>query len=243
MDTKSRLRELVGRSGVADVSPSALTAALVVCVVVVAAAVWYWWPSPSDSDAAVRVEASAARVEQTNGTAIEGVAGGSSGVASGVTTDTVCVHLVGAVHRPGVYRLQSGARISDAIGMAGGLLGSAEERAVNLARVLVDGEQVLILTKDEYASSGSAGTPGAQSGSPAGFNPESGSAGETAPVDINSADATALETLPGIGPATAARILADREANGPFTSPEDLARVSGIGDKKLEALSGLIIAR
>ncbi len=145
---------------------------------------------------------------------------------------SLCVHVDGAVRAPGVYYLAEGSRIVDAVAAAGGLTETAYTAAVNLAQVLQDGEQVVI---PDEAEGGAAGTAPASGG--AGTATASGAA---APVNLNRATADELVALPGIGAATAAKIVADREANGPFRAIEDLKRVSGIGDKKFEALRELI---
>ncbi|MCL4078982.1 ComEA family DNA-binding protein [Coriobacteriia bacterium Es71-Z0120] len=147
--------------------------------------------------------------------------------ASAATTTPagVVVHVVGAVRRPGVYTLPPGSRVGDAVEAAGGVLGNAATDAVNLARILNDGEQVRIPTRDEASST--AGAPSTVAGAPQ-------------KVNINSASATELDALPGIGPATAQKIVDDRTKNGPFSAPEDLMRVPGIGPKKFDALKDLI---
>lgn len=142
------------------------------------------------------------------------------------STARVVVHVVGAVRTPGLYVLPEGSRVSDAVEAAGGMLGNAADEAVNLARVLNDGEQVRIPTTDEASAT-------------------IGAAGSTAPgapqkVNINTATAADLEMLPGIGPATAQKIVDDRARNGPFSAPEDIMRVPGIGPKKYDALKDLI---
>jgi len=145
----------------------------------------------------------------------------------------VVVHVAGAVRQPGVYELHAGARVDDAIRSAGGMLGSAVGSALNLARVLVDGEQVYVPTQDEIASGAieSASAPGGSSGA-------SGSL-----VNLNTATAADLEALPGIGPSTAQKIVDDRTANGPFTSVDDLVRISGIGTAKVESLRDLVTVK
>lgn len=162
------------------------------------------------------------------GTGVEAAAAEPSGATEGATS-TVFVHVAGAVARPGLVELPGGSRVADAIAECGGVLGSAATEAVNLARVLVDGEQVLVPTHDEVAEGDSqrAGLPDAAGGK----------------VDLNTASAGELEELPGIGPATAEKIVSDREVNGPFASPEDLQRVPGIGPKKFEALKDLVTVR
>ena len=136
---------------------------------------------------------------------------------------SLCVHVDGAVRAPGVYYLAAGSRIVDAVAAAGGLTETAYTAAVNLAQVLQDGEQVVIPDEAEGGAAGAA---------------TAGSA--AAPVNLNRATADELVALPGIGASTAAKIVADREANGPFRAIEDLKRVSGIGDKKFEALRELV---
>lgn len=132
------------------------------------------------------------------------------------------VHVLGQVDEPGVYVLEPDARVVDALAAAGGTLDDADLQAVNLARLLSDGEQLVV---------------------PAvGAAPDGGA---TAPVgdgliDLNNADQAALETLPRIGPALAQRIIDWREANGRFGSVDDLLAVSGIGEKLLAGLRDLV---
>lgn len=140
----------------------------------------------------------------------------------------VVVHVGGAVAAPGVQELEEGARVQDAVEAAGGFAEGAARDALNLARVLQDGEQVVVPTEEELAAAPVSGE--GPSASPAGDGR----------VNINTATADELDALPGIGPATAEKIVADREANGPFSAAEDLKRVSGIGDKKYAELADAI---
>ncbi len=140
---------------------------------------------------------------------------------------TVVVHVGGAVAEPGVRELAEGARVQDAVEAAGGFADGAARDALNLARVLADGEQVVVPTEEELAA------PAPVAGADA-------SASGGGRVNINTATAEELDALPGIGPATAEKIVADREANGPFAAAEDLKRVSGIGDKKYAELADAI---
>lgn len=148
------------------------------------------------------------------------------------------VHVGGAVAAPGVYDLAEGARVLDAVEAAGGFAEGAARDALNLARAVSDGEQVVVPSEADIAAqeAASAGAGGAAAG--AGASAAAGGAGGK--VNINTASAAQLDTLPGVGASTAEKIVADREANGPFKTVEDLKRVSGIGDKKFAALADAI---
>lgn len=153
-------------------------------------------------------------------------ADGSDGASVGAAP--VLVHVLGAVAQPGLVELSSGARVVDAIAAAGGLTPEADPAGVNLARPVVDGEQLLV------AAVGQAPPPPAQGGPVAG-----GASGDPADglVHLNTADVAALDTLPRIGPALAQRIIDWREANGGFTSVEQLLDVAGIGDAVFAGLA------
>lgn len=139
---------------------------------------------------------------------------------------TVVVDVAGAVRTPGVYELDARARVHEAIQAAGGLARTADVTTLNRASELVDGQQVLVPVR-------------VQPGAAASASPAAGGGAATpgsAPISINGADAAALEQLPGVGPVTAANIVAERDSGGPFTSVDDLERVSGIGPATIEAL-------
>lgn len=142
------------------------------------------------------------------------------------TTALVVVHVAGAVRSPGVYTLPNGARLHDAVGAAGGAADQADLDRLNLAEVLVDGQRVYV--------------PQIGVEPPAPVVSPSGTTVVSAPIDLNRADATMLQTLPGVGPATAAAIVDDRASNGPFASVDELERVPGIGPAKLAALRDLV---
>lgn len=145
---------------------------------------------------------------------------------------SIFVHIDGAVVAPGVYGL-TGAhpRVNDAVIAAGGLAEDADTSALNLAAVLSDGEKIHVPRQGEVVA-GQASS-GAASGSDVG-------ASSSGAININTATAEELDSLPGIGPSTAAAIVEDRERNGPFASPEDLMRVSGIGEGKFSKLKDQI---
>lgn len=140
--------------------------------------------------------------------------------AAAVDSASVYVHVAGAVTTPGLYSLPAGARAMDAVAAAGGFAPDAERGAVNLARPVADGEQIVVPVV------GAVPPPSAPGGGPAG----------DVVVDLNTADAAALDGLPGIGPALADRILSWREENGRFASVDDLLAVPGIGEKVLAGL-------
>lgn len=172
----------------------------------------------------------------TSGSTTAASAPAGSGGAAGV----VVVHVVGQVVSAGVYRLSPGARIADAVQAAGGATRAADLSAVNLARVVVDGEQVVVPRPGEAAPPGgpNAGAAGGPAGAGGGAGAAAGAAAGTgAKVALNSADLAALDTLPGVGPVLAQRILDWRTEHGRFTSVEELGEVSGIGDKLLSQLT------
>lgn len=147
----------------------------------------------------------------------------------------VFVHVHGQVASPGLFELPEGSRVVDVVAAAGGFTADADQAAVNLARVLVDGEQLRVPAVGEVVDGASAdGGPGGGAGS--GGGGAAGTAGVDGVVDLNLADDAALQTLPGVGPATAAAILAWRDENGRFRSVDDLLGVPGIGPKTLEKL-------
>lgn len=142
----------------------------------------------------------------------------------------VVVHVAGAVRSPGIHTLTDGARVADAIAEAGGARPRADLDRLNLAERLVDGTRVYVAVEGEPdVAVPAAGTASVGSGATA------------APVDVNRAALDELDSLPGVGPATAQAIISEREANGAFASVDDLLRVRGIGDAKLAAMRDLVV--
>lgn len=227
---EERLRDLARRAGLKGVSTRAMLAVVACAAVFILLACWRWWPRAETADPIVDETLAAATTTP--------VANETTSAAT-----ALYVHVCGAVRRPGVYELAPGSRIVDAIDAAGGLLGDAVAAAVNLARPVTDGEQVVVPSADDARSMPA--VPGASSGTGGAASQSGAHAGDSAqsPIDLNTADAAALDTLPGVGPSTAEKIVSDREANGPFSTVEDLGRVSGIGPKKLEQLKGLVCVR
>jgi competence protein ComEA len=140
----------------------------------------------------------------------------------------VLVHVVGAVRRPGLYRLREGARVADAVARAGGETAKADLALINLAAPVADGAQVVVPR--------SAPPPAVVGGAGAGSAEHAASG----PVHLNTATLEQLDALPGIGPTTAERILAYRQQHGAFSSVEELDAVPGIGPARLEQLRELV---
>lgn len=148
-----------------------------------------------------------------------GGGGGASGASGATAVDkfqAVVVYVSGAVRRPGIVRLRDGDRVSDAIDAAGGARGSADLNAINLAARVADGQQVTVPAR---AGEGAAGASGA-----------------TGPVSLSSATLEQLDTLDGVGPGLAQKIIDYRTQHGGFRSLDELGEVPGIGDKRLESL-------
>lgn len=161
------------------------------------------------------------------------------------------VHVAGQVHEPGIYRLDANGRLADAINAAGGPTAQADLERVNLAEPLTDGARAYIPAVGQLEAPGTVPqgmpTPGVGPPAPPG-GPQVTSPGSDAPaeptssdlVNLNTADQSALEGLPGVGPVTAEAIVAHRNDVGAFTQVEDLLEVRGIGEAKLESLVDLV---
>ena len=160
-----------------------------------------------------------------------------SAAAPGTAPALVTVHAAGAVARPGVYALPTGARVADLLTAAGGPSPEADLDRLNLAARVNDGERVSVARKGDPATppSGEGASGGPSPGVSAG-PPGAPTAPASGPLDLNAATAEQLDTLPGIGPATARSILTYRQRHGRFRSVTELLEVPGIGPTKLEAL-------
>jgi competence protein ComEA len=160
-------------------------------------------------------------------TAGAAAAGSAAGVPAAGASARLVVYVVGAVRRPGLYRLTQGSRVADAVARAGGVTRKADPAALNLAAPLADGEQVLVPARLPVAVAASQGAavPGVPQG----------------PIQLSSATAEQLDALPGIGPATAQKILDYRAEHGAFRSVEELDEVPGIGPTRIEQLRGLVV--
>ena len=162
-------------------------------------------------------------------TASGSAAGSTTSPPTTVASGVLVVQAAGAVNRPGVYRVPAGSRVVDLLDAAGGVAGGADPQAINLAAKLVDGQRLYVPAKGEPVPAAAAvGAASASSAPPA------------EPLDLNTATVEQLDTLPGVGPATSAAIVARRERHGPFRSVEQLADVPGIGPSKLDAIRPLV---
>lgn len=211
------------------------------------------WPSPppdwdpDNADGATGAEGAGDAEASDRGAAQDPGTGAGPSPASGGTDEPsgadsaqegpeqvpVVVHVAGEVHQPGIVELPPGARVHEAITAAGGPTEAAALDVVNLAAPLTDGTHLLIPAVGEEPAAPVDPDPGT---GPAGEGEHSG--GEL--VDLNAADATTLQTLPGIGPAMAERIIDHRTTEGPFTSVDQLSAVSGVGPATMERLRDLV---
>jgi competence protein ComEA len=166
------------------------------------------------------------------GAAVGAAASGQSSVTS--APSALFVHVAGEVAVPGVYRLDPGGRVHEAIDRAGGATAEADLDALNLAQSLADGQRLYVPRTGEI-------DPGAIPVlTPIVTGVATATTAPPGPIDVNRATVAELEDLPGVGPATASAIVDDRERNGPFATVDDLDRVPGIGPSKLDALRDLV---
>ena len=175
-------------------------------------------------------------VELVTGTPIPAASSGAAGIGGSSTgaanaggpsaassAPPVVVQVLGGVRHPGLVSLPAGSRVADAVRAAGGLVSRAASGGLNLARHVVDGEQIVVSASTPPESGASGATSGA-------------AGGESAVIDLNTATASDLDTLPGVGPVMAAHILEWRAAHGRFTSVDQLREIAGIGVRTLERL-------
>ena len=201
-------------------TPTAVAAIALVAAIGVAWAAWLALRSAPHGEA----ESPGPIPIQTHGVVATPAASGAPSGSAAVGAALVVVHVAGRVRRPGLVRLPPGSRVADALAAAGGVLPGVDLTTINLARVLTDGEQVLV---GVTGPGGTAAGPGLGSG---GGGAGGGGAGGL--VDLNTATLEQLEGLPGVGPVLAQRILDFRSSHGRFATVDELREVSGIGERK-----------
>ena len=198
-----------------------------------------------DRPTPVGIGDSAAAAEQPSLAAADSAAGASGAPAEPPGTEVTgspgaVVHVVGQVAQPGVLTLPVGARVADAVAAAGGALPGADLSGVNLARRVNDGEQIAVGVPTVTGPGVVQGSAGPTMSGPASVPGASGGGAADGSVNLNQATSEQLQELPRVGPATAAKIIAYRQENGPFTSVEQLLEVPGIGEGTLAGLRDLV---
>lgn len=217
----------------------ALILTVIAAVAALAAAIGVWRDRPEPRPITTAAMSRAADSPANSGTAGPTPAGLVPKLASlpsspSTASTDIVVSVTGMVARPGLVRLKPGARVADAITAAGGTTSGADVTGMNLAAKLTDGQSVVVTPS---GSDPSMSSDGAAAGTAAGSTTTTG---QTAPIDLNSADATALDALPGVGPVTAANIVGWRDKNGRFTSVEQLQEIPGIGPAKFAQIAPLV---
>lgn len=207
----------------------------------VGVAVWWLLRNPAASVEERLPMAAAARTTAVRPTATSTspAAGGPSPPPATGSESVIVVQAAGAVARPGVYRVAAGARVADLVAAAGGPAPEADLDSVALAAKLSDGQRVYVPKRGEAAAGGGVGALDGTGGGAAGAG-AGGAPSPEMPLDLNMATADQLDLLPGVGPATAAAIVAYRTKHGPFRAVEELLEVRGIGAAKLDAVRDLV---
>ncbi|MDX2598687.1 ComEA family DNA-binding protein [Streptomyces caniscabiei] len=241
---------LQARCGIERKSVVALSVVLVVAAVFAAQHFWAGRPQPVSAPEVVRAGAPGASAMPGGAEAPFGGAGGAAavsgappGVGASSAGPSIVVDVGGKVRSPGIQRLPAGSRVADALRAAGGVRPGANTDGLNRARLLVDGEQVLVGTPVPVVGPGAApGAAGAggTGGAVAGTGGAAAGAAPTTPVSLNTATADQLDTLPGVGPVLAQHIIDYRTQQGGFRSVDELREVNGIGDRRFADLRNLV---
>ncbi|MEU7239378.1 helix-hairpin-helix domain-containing protein [Streptomyces sparsogenes] len=226
------------------IEPRTLAALTVALLIAVAFAAYHFWTGRPQTVAAPppeppRTAASERPTEPSPGARPAAGAAPTPGAEGSVVVD-----VSGKVRDPGVHRLRSGSRVADALEAAGGVRPGADLRGLNRARVLTDGEQIVVGAPPapSAAGGGSAAPAGAGGGTDGGTDGGAGGAdpAPAGPISLNSATAEQLDTLPGVGPVLARHILDYRTQRGGFRSVDELREVKGIGERRFADLRPLV---
>lgn len=219
-----------------------ITASCAAALLLLVAAVWMMNRSGGVPANAVQIEPAPASAEAAAVAANAGLTNptGAPAAAPG-PTEILAVYITGAVARPGVYRAPAGHRLDDLLSLAGGPADNAALERVNLAAYLSDAAHYRIPSVDDAPAAGVAALPAVPAESAVSGATAATAGGACAsPVNINTADAPCLETLPTIGPARAVAIVTHRRDTGPFAAAADITAVSGIGSGTYQRIAGLI---
>lgn len=251
-----------GSEGEAGRAPSlrwrvGLRVAVLLAALAAVAGVWFWWQAGAAAPEVLPL--SGVSSGENRGDTPDAIADGTPEPAAGrgapqgesSPAGLVVVHVAGAVGSPGVLRLQQGSRVDDAITAAGGPTADGDANRLNLALVLEDGQKIYVPRRGEAMPAatdadipGGAATDSSGSNSTGSNNTGSNNTGQqgaaAGKVNLNTADAAELDTLPKVGPVLAQRIVDWRKEHGPFRSVEELDGVDGVGPKMLEALLPLV---
>ncbi len=215
---------------------------LAVLVLGAVVATLLWWQQAATGPGGIAEVATAGVAITEDGEAagaapgVTAPSGDAAPEGGGAPAGMLTVYVTGAVRTPGLVTLPAGARVGDAVLAAGGTTTDADPARANLARLVTDGEHVHLPAVGETPV---APTPGPDPGP----SPNAPGTAGSAPIDLNTADAAALEALPGIGPARAAAIVEHRTRHGPFGVPGDLRDVAGIGEATFQRLAPHVVVR
>lgn len=233
------------RCGIERKSVIALSVVLVVAAVFAAQHFWEGRTQPVSAPEVVRVgapggSAASGGPAASFGAPGDGPAAAGAGTPAGAVASTagpaIVVDVGGKVRRPGIQRLPAGSRVADALRAAGGVRPGANTDGLNRARLLVDGEQVLVGSPAPVSAPGAMPGPGGG----AGTGGVAAGAAPAAPVSLNTATPDQLDTLPGVGPVLAQHIIDYRTQHGGFRSVDELREVNGIGDRRFAELRNLV---
>ncbi len=227
----SRREKLLRKGGLKPGSRVVVCLAALVAVAIISGFVLIGWPFGDAGGSSFEIERSGEATEVVE----ETQTADDAAVAAPVSQEKVVVHVDGQVVAPGVYELvEDAARVNDAILAAGGLTGEADTSSLNFASKVADGQKIYVpsVGEQQVAAEASGATAVPASGG--------GATSDGALINLNLATADELQSLSGVGEATANAIVEDRQNNGQFTCIEDLMRVSGIGEKKFEKIKDRI---